>query len=83
MEKPQMKMLDFSQVKLREFKKPTKTNPNSSSPSSGGKPSWLEELSNKQANRKVEVGEEPKKKEKFSRSQSEDKEDKVESRNTG
>ena len=84
MEKPQMKMLDFSQVKLREFKKPTKTNPNSSSPSSGGKPSWLEELSKKQANRKsVELGEEPKEKDKLSRSRSEDKEDKVESRNTG
>ena len=84
MGKPQMKMVDFPQVKLREFKKPTKTNPNSSSPSSGGKPSWLEELSKKQANRKsVEVGEEPKKKEKFKRSQSESIEEKVESRNTG
>ena len=84
MGKPQMKMVDFPQVKLREFKKPTNTNPTSSSQSSGGKPSWLEELSKKQANRKsVEIGEQPQKKEKFSRSQSEDKEDKVESRNTG
>ena len=84
MEKPQMKILDFPQVKLREFKKPTNTNPTSSSQSSGGKPSWLEELSNKQAKRKsVEVGEEPKKKEKYRRSQSEDKVDKGKSRNTG
>ena len=82
MEKPQMKMLDFAEVKLREFKKTTKTNPTSSFQSSGGKPSWLEELSKKQG-KSMEVGEEPKKKEKCRRSQSADKENEEKSRNTG
>ena len=45
-------MLDTSQVKLREFKKASKIMTKSSSPISGSKPSWLEELSKKQANRK-------------------------------
>ena len=47
-------MLDISQVKLKDCKKTAQTNPSSSFGSSGGKPnpSWLEELAEKQANRK-------------------------------
>eukprot|EP00092_Neocalanus_flemingeri_P074822 GFUD01092586.1.p1 GENE.GFUD01092586.1~~GFUD01092586.1.p1 ORF type:complete len:418 (+),score=157.80 GFUD01092586.1:144-1397(+) len=74
---PVMKMLDISQVKLRESKKPTQTNP-------GGKPSWLEELSKKQTNRQsMGYTGDTRNKEQFSRSKSEYNADGGEPRNTG
>jgi hypothetical protein len=66
-------MLDITQVKLRDS---AKSNIKSNSPGSGGKPSWLAELSQKQAKRKsLDLVEEPKKEsvseERFGRSKSE------------
>jgi len=83
-EKPILKMLDVSQVKLRETKKPTKTMARSSSPIAGAKPSWLDELSKKQANRKsLGFEEELTIEKKISRSKSKDEEDIKKSNNKG
>ena len=65
---PQIKILDITKVKLRDS---AKSNIKSNSPGPGGKPSWLAELSQKQAKRKsLDLVEEPKK-ERFGRSKSE------------
>ena len=48
---PPIKMLDISQVKLRDSSK-SKSFKSSPTSSDGGKPIWLAELSRKQANRK-------------------------------
>jgi len=69
---PQINLLDITQVKLRDSSKTAKLQIKSSSPTPGGKPSWLAELSQKQAKRKsVDVLEEPKKEKSISRSKSE------------
>ena len=69
---PPINLLDITQVKLRDSSKTVKPYIKSSSPTPGGKPSWLAELSQKQAKRKsVDVLEEPKKEKSISRSKSE------------
>ena len=82
---PQIKMLDITQVKLRDS---AKSNIKSNSQGSGAKPSWLAELSQKQAKRKsLDLVEEPKKEsfseERFGRSKSEYKVEAREFKTTG
>jgi len=69
---PPINLLDITQVKLRDSSKSVKSPGKPASPTTGGKPIWLAELSQKQAKRKsLDLIEETKKDEKISQSTSE------------
>ena len=69
---PPINLLDITQVKLRDSSKSVKLPGKPASPTTGGKPIWLAELSQKQAKRKsLDLIEETKKDEKISQSTSE------------